>query len=129
MKNYLIIGVLLVSISLCITVVAYQVNKEEVKHIESIPSNTFYEFIEKNPDAKIIDIRTKQEYMTYHLDNSINIDYYSPDFKNELKQLDKDETYIIYCRSGNRSKDAKKIMEELGFKNVYELDDGIIKCC
>ena len=40
--------------------------------------------------------------------------------------MNKDKTYFVYCRSGNRSGQACKLMGDLGFKNLYNLSGGIM---
>jgi adenylyltransferase/sulfurtransferase len=42
-----------------------------------------------------------------------------------VEDLDKDEEYIVYCRSGATSKDACEILEKAGFKNIKSLKGGI----
>lgn len=85
------------------------------------------EFLSLSEDLNnvILDIRTKEEYQGGHLANSKNIDYYASDFQEQLDELDKQATYLIYCRSGNRSSTALQIMKGLGFSRVYELEGGI----
>ena len=73
----------------------------------------------------VIDVRTPQEYADGHIRAAINIDYNSPAFKDEIGQLDKNKTYIVYCRTGARSAQARQIMEDLGFKYVINMDGGI----
>jgi rhodanese-related sulfurtransferase len=53
------------------------------------------------------------------------IDYNSSDFEQQLDGLDKSKTYLVYCRSGNRSGKACHTMLDKGFKQVYNLDGGI----
>ena len=87
-----------------------------------------FELIQRNQgnqDFIIIDIRTPEEFNKVHIENAINIDFYSDTFKEDLDKLDKNKTYFIYCRSGNRSGRAIPIMKELGFKEVYNLSVGI----
>ncbi|HQW24961.1 MAG TPA: rhodanese-like domain-containing protein, partial [Saprospiraceae bacterium] len=55
----------------------------------------------------------------------INIDYYKPSFKDEIKKLDKDKTYFVYCLAGGRSKSAYEVMKKEGFVKIYELNGGI----
>lgn len=90
---------------------------------ESVDVIKFNELTKK--DVIIIDIRTQEEYVSGHIENSINIDYYSPSFRSNLNSLDKNKTYLIYCRSGSRSSSALNIMEELDFVEVFELSGGI----
>jgi rhodanese-related sulfurtransferase len=78
-----------------------------------------------NNNFVILDVRTKDEYSSGHIENALNIDYYLPDFKDELKKLDKSKKYFIYCRSGHRSGETGKIMVDLGFKDITNLSGGI----
>lgn len=74
----------------------------------------------------VLDIRTPDEYNDGHLANAVLIDFYEPDFRDMISGLDRDEDYVLYCRSGNRSAEAAKIMRELGFNSVDEVDGGIV---
>jgi len=78
-----------------------------------------------NPDFVIVDIRTPEEFDEGHIENAVNIDFYSETFREDLDKLGKSRTYFIYCRSGNRSGRAMPIMEDLGFQEVYNLSAGI----
>ena len=78
-----------------------------------------------NPDFLIIDVRTPEEFNDGHIENAILIDFYSEDFKDEIAQLDREKTYFVYCRSGNRSGQTIDILSELGFQEVYHLSAGI----
>jgi rhodanese-related sulfurtransferase len=78
-----------------------------------------------NPDFVILDVRTPSEYASGHIENAVNLDYYADDFEEELNALDKDKAYLIYCRSGNRSAAVMKIMNNLGFTRVYNMQGGI----
>ena len=79
-----------------------------------------------NPDFVIIDVRTPEEFAEGHVEQATNIDYYSETFRDELNNLDKNKTYLVYCRSGNRSGNALNIMAELNFREVYNMSGGII---
>lgn len=80
---------------------------------------------QNNPDFVIIDIRTADEYANGYIETAINLDYYSADLKDELDKLDKNKTYLIYCRTARRSGLALDIMRELGFIEVYNMVGGI----
>jgi len=79
-----------------------------------------------NPNFVILDVRTAEEFESGHIEGAINIDYYHPGFRVELGKLDKTKAYLVYCRTSNRSQSTLVIMEELQFKEVYELDGGIL---
>jgi rhodanese-related sulfurtransferase len=78
-----------------------------------------------NPDFQIIDVRTPDEYSRGHIAGSVNIDFRNSTFENQINQLNKMNTYLIYCASGNRSGQALALMQELQFVTVYNLDGGI----
>jgi rhodanese-related sulfurtransferase len=86
------------------------------------------EFSKKITEAGVItvDVRTPGEFMTGHIQGAQNIDFESGNFENEISTLDKNGTYAVYCRSGNRSGQAVAIMHNAGFHNVYNLNGGII---
>lgn len=69
----------------------------------------------------ILDVRTPQEYSDSHIVSSKNIDFLNSSFKNEISKLDKTKVYKVYCRSGNRSGQAVRLMKELGFQDVENL--------
>lgn len=73
----------------------------------------------------LIDIRTLDEFNSGKIAGATNLDFYSASFMSELDLLDKNKTYLIYCRSGSRSNYAINIMKDLGFSEVYELKGGI----
>ena len=75
----------------------------------------------------IIDVRTPYEYMTGHIDNSLNIDIMNNEFNTMLNKLNKTSNILVYCRSGARSQIACEKIINLGFNNVYNLADGYNK--
>jgi len=78
-----------------------------------------------NEDFVLLDIRTDGEIEAGHIAGTQALDYYAPSFRDELAQLDRERTYLIYCRTGNRTGQTLRIMEELGFEKVYDMDGGI----
>jgi rhodanese-related sulfurtransferase len=74
----------------------------------------------------ILDLRTPAEFGQGHIAGALSIDYYSPQFKSALDRLDRGKTYVVYCRSGNRSKKALKIFDDLGFASIYHMSGGIL---
>lgn len=73
----------------------------------------------------ILDVRTMQEYRSGHLNGSINLDFRSTSFADELKALDRGNAYLVYCRTGVRSGRAAALMKSLGFREIYDLAGGI----
>ena len=73
----------------------------------------------------IIDIRTAREFDEGHIKGAINIDFYKKSFYGKMAEY-KNKPFLFYCRSGNRTSHALKKFNQMGFKEAYELKDGII---
>lgn len=104
---------------------AGQKDGQAVKEVNATDAHILIEKNRDNPDFIILDVRTSEEYSDGHIENSLNLDYMSELFKEEVGKLDKSKTYLVHCRSGRKSEAASKIMEQIGFMNIYELDGGI----
>jgi rhodanese-related sulfurtransferase len=74
----------------------------------------------------ILDVRTPGEFAEGFIEGAQMIDFQSGNFEAEIESLDKDVTYAVYCRSGNRSGQAVKIMQDAGFLNLFNLEGGVI---
>ena len=98
--------------------------------IEDVTAQEAFTLIQENqsnPDFVIIDVRTPEEFAEGHVVNAINIDFRSESFRDEIDNLDKNKTYLIYCRSGQRSADALSTMKELNFTKIYHMSGGILE--
>ncbi|HYE12639.1 MAG TPA: rhodanese-like domain-containing protein [Patescibacteria group bacterium] len=69
----------------------------------------------------LLDVRTPEEYADVHIPGSILIPLDTLQNAAEKKLTDKDATIYVYCRSGNRSASASKILADLGYKNIYNI--------
>ncbi len=89
--------------------------------------NNEFKRLSKDPNAVIIDVRTPQEIQEGYIKGaSVFIDFNNEDFAEKAKSLDKNKTYLLYCRSGARSGKACKIMADMGFSGpLYNLAKGI----
>jgi rhodanese-related sulfurtransferase len=75
----------------------------------------------------IIDVSTRREYFQWHLEKAININIFSLKLSEKLNKLDKDKTYLVYCKMGGRSLAAHKVMRKLGFREVYNIRGGRVR--
>jgi len=98
-------------------------NKVQVVDLDS---STFEKQVKEDSDAVLIDVRTKGEYEEARIPNSKLIDIMDPMFLDKIEELDKEKSYYLYCRSGNRSYHAGRAMIQRGFTKVYNLEPGII---
>ena len=80
---------------------------------------------QNSADFVILDVRTPEEFNGGYIESAVNLDFKSPDFPARLEDLDKTKTYLVYCRAGGRSARAMTMMQEKGFKRVYNLSGGI----
>lgn len=88
---------------------------------QTIKASEVHEKLEQDPGV-IIDVRTKEEFEEGHLaEADRHLDLLNGDFEAELNSLDKNRTYYLYCRSGNRSGQAAELMIDNGFSNVYNI--------
>jgi rhodanese-related sulfurtransferase len=83
---------------------------------------------EADDNAVMLDVRSEDECDQGIIEGSINIDFHKgQEFIDAVAALDKNKNYYIYCRSGARSGKTCELMNELGFKNVYNLLGGILE--
>jgi len=68
--------------------------------------------------ARVIDVRTPEEFDAGHLDGAINLDVQEGDFAERVSELPRDASYVVYCASGRRATGAVEQMAELGFSDV-----------
>ncbi len=78
-------------------------------------------------DFVILDVRTPEEFAGGRLPGAVNVDIQVPDFQSRLGALDRGKTYLVYCRTGNRSARAIQVMQRLGFQSVYHMTEGILR--
>ena len=77
------------------------------------------EMMKEESDYIILDVRTKEEYEEKHIEDAINIPLDEIEETTELK--DKEQVIFVYCKSGNRSKQASEILANLGYTNIYDI--------
>lgn len=91
-----------------------ELNYEELKKI-----------IKNNTKVNLIDVRSNQEYKEGHIQKAINLPIYELDKRIQSIVNCKDEIIILYCQSDFRSKKGKKILNKMGYNNVFYLKGGI----
>lgn len=92
---------------------------------ENLNTREFLTKFKTTPDAVLLDVRTPGEVAAGKVEGAVNIDFFSPQFAAKAGKLDKNKTYFIYCRSGNRSANACKVMHNMGFTKLYNLAGGV----
>lgn len=125
MKNIKTIICLFLSILFFTSCKSKQESNQNEDSFKNLTVEEVIILLEANPDIIVIDVRTPDEIaQTGAIENSINIDFKASDFKEKISALDKDKEYILFCKSGNRSGQASKIMAEMGFSNINNLNNA-----
>lgn len=83
------------------------------------------ELLAGDVSIQVLDIRTAGELADGALPGAQNIDFLREDFAERLNALPKDQTCLVYCRSGRRSAAAREIFQELGFARILHLANGV----
>ncbi|MDO4701315.1 MAG: rhodanese-like domain-containing protein [Erysipelotrichaceae bacterium] len=105
----------LLALSLSLFLAGCFSNSKGYKHISQKEA---YEIMQKE-DVIIVDVRTPEEFKEGYIKDAINLplDQLST---LALNKLDKNDKILVYCRSGNRSRQAANILVDLGYTNVYD---------
>lgn len=78
----------------------------------------------KKSKAVLLDVRMPQEFEQGHIEGATNINFFDPNFKNQLLDLDKKKKYYVYCKNDSRSERAAEFMLQNDFPEVYVLKGG-----
>ena len=87
---------------------------------KTISSAEAQQMIEDNKDALILDVRTAAEYESGHIPNAVNLSNEDIQGGKVDSLKDKSQLIMVYCRSGNRSRQAAQKLAELGYTNVVD---------
>ena len=120
-------GVILFAVMLTMTSV--QAEEEQAAAVDKIEVTAAKEYVARHDDAIIMDVRTPAEYDMSHITGAMNVNVQDDDFESMVAGLDKDKTYLVHCTKnpvGGRSSRALETLQQLGFKNLYNLEGGYI---
>jgi thioredoxin len=95
--------------------------------VKTIDVKTFADKLNSTPNPQLLDVRTPAEFSGEHIDNAVNVNWNADDFVSKANQYDKAKPIFVYCKVGGRSAQAANKLVELGFKEVYNLDGGMMK--
>lgn len=99
----------------------WQLLKQQLRNVNA---DTFNQ-LRAEEKYQLIDVRTNDEFASFHLPGATNMNYLGPDFLEQMEQLDANQTYLVYCRSGRRSVRACTLMKNAGIENIIHLDGGL----
>lgn len=78
----------------------------------------------QDDNVVLLDVRTPEEVAGGKIEGALEIDVLADDFEQKIQNLEKDKTYLVYCKAGSRSARACKVMEKAGFQDLYNLKGG-----
>lgn len=92
--------------------------------IENLSPEEMVQRIKDHPGT-ILDVRTPEEWAGGIIEGAKKQNFYEDNFAEQLQSLPKDQPVYVYCAAGGRSSEAAKIMSEMGFSEIYNLDGGM----
>ena len=99
--------------------------EDMVRSFTQISQEEARKMMEKDDGHIIIDVRRQDEFVTGHIPGAVCIPNESIGEEKPEELPDTDQIILVYCRSGNRSKQASQKLFDMGYTNVYEFG-GII---
>ena len=117
LRNYIIL----------ITIFTFLISCSHNAQKAELSPKEFQTKINDYPKKVILDVRTKQEFEAGFIENAINIDWTEDNFSEKIQTFDKEVPIFVYCLSGGRSSAAANKLRSLKFKNIFELNGGLMK--
>lgn len=109
-RSFALLLVLVLLLTACAQTASYeQITQEEAKQIMDTTNGYI-----------LLDTRTREEYDQGHIPGALLIPHTEIAERAEEELPDKDQVILVYCRSGNRSKQASEVLVELGYTNIKE---------
>jgi rhodanese-related sulfurtransferase len=91
---------------------------------QDISSREARALLEKNKNVFLLDVRTPQENSQARLTGTVLIPI--NEFERRINEVPKNKTILVYCAVGSRSKPVADFLSKNGYKNVYNMTDGIV---
>ena len=96
-------------------------SNEQENSYRQISMDEAVTMMEEESGYIILDVRTQEEFRERHIPNAINIPNETIGSEDIQELPDRDQLILVYCRSGNRSKQASGKLAELGYTNIVEI--------
>lgn len=113
-------------LSKVLRIIINKVRPFKVMNYKNLNPESFKKSMEEQDNVVLLDVRTPGEVAQGKIEGSIAIDFFANDFQTKISALDKNKSYFIYCRSGQRSGQACQMMGQLGFESLVNLEGGIL---
>ena len=95
--------------------------------VQTIDAKTYAEKLKTTDKPQLLDVRTPEEFSAEHIDNATNVNWNSDDFVTKASKYDITKPVFGYCKVGGRSAQAANKLAQMGFKEIYNLEGGILK--
>ena len=93
--------------------------------VENVSAERAQDLYDERQNLVVLDVRTPEEYNAGHIPGALNFDFRSPDFAQQIDQLDRTKPYLVHCQSGGRSTRSLEVFKDQQFQSIYHLDGGI----
>lgn len=97
------------------------------KGVQILDAKAYAEKLKATTNPQLLDVRTPEEFAAEHIDNAANVNWNGDDFEGKANKYDKTKPIFVYCKVGGRSAQAANKLAEMGFKEIYNLEGGIMK--
>lgn len=94
--------------------------------VPSVNTGTLKKALDEKSDLTLLDVRTAEEYVRGHIKGSINLPLNEIAYNIQKFIPDKNKTIYVYCLSGSRSNQAAGTLSKLGYKNVFNVESGLL---
>ena len=92
--------------------------------VQDIDPASAQKLLTENSNIEVLDVRTPGEFAEGHIEGALNVDFKAADFADKVAKLDKSKSYVLHCRSGNRSGKSLATLKDKGFGTIYHLNEG-----
>ena len=120
---YLAFAALIALLFFNISLAGCKTQESKPASIINVTAGQVYEMLSSNKDYFILDVRSKEEFDSAHIEGAYLIPV--SELENRLAELPQDKPIIVYCGSGSRSTSAANILLEKGFKEIFNMTGGI----
>lgn len=110
----------------CFALVSSAPSYAQKKGVKTMSPKKFERKMQR-PNVVVLDVRTEEEFNQGHLHDALLLDVNNEDFAQKIQTLDKQKTYLVYCRSGKRSEKALNMLNAAGFDKAYHLKGGYLE--
>ena len=118
--TFIILAAILLLLTACSSGGQVMDGEDMVRSYTQISQEEAKQMMEQDGTQIIVDVRTQEEYDSGHIPGAICIPNESIGTEHPEELPDLDQVILVYCRSGNRSKQAAQKLFDMGYINVYE---------